>query len=89
MPLLRTSPAGVVALTVISSLAAGTASGRRIKPSAMLNIAAFAPTPMAIDMMAISENPGFFASIRAPCRRSCHTVSTIECPFRVAGCNAV
>ena len=71
----------VVALTVTSPFASGIGKGRRIKPSATLNIAAFAPTPMAIDRMATSENPGFFASIRAPCRRSCQTVSSKRGPF--------
>ena len=68
---------GTTAVTVTISLARGTVSGRSTSVSATLNIAALAPTPMAIDTIATNEKPGFFTSIRAPCFRSCKTLSTI------------
>ena len=82
LPPLRISPVGSVALTVSNPFGSGIGRGRSIKPSAMLNIAALAPTPIAMDRMATSENPGFFASICVPCRRSCQNVSSIAGPFR-------
>ena len=36
----------------------------------MLNIAALAPTPMAIETIATKVKPGFLSSIRALCFRS-------------------
>jgi hypothetical protein len=36
----------------------------------MLNIAALAPTPIAIDTIATQVKPGFFSSVRALCFRS-------------------
>ena len=66
----RSFARGAVALTLTTWSARGTGSGRRTRPSARLNMAALAPTPIAIDAIAISVKPGFFTSIRAPWRRS-------------------
>ena len=64
-------------VTVTISFARGTVSGRSTSVSARLNIAALAPTPIAIEAMATNEKPGFFRSIRAPCLRSCQSVPII------------
>jgi hypothetical protein len=50
-----------------TSLARGTGNGRKTSPSATLNIAELAPTPMAIETTAIIVKPGFFISTRRPC----------------------
>jgi hypothetical protein len=55
---------------VTISLDRGTVSGRSRNVSARLNIPALAPTPMAIDTMAMKAKPGFLANIRAPCFKS-------------------
>ena len=58
---------GTTAVTVTISLARGMVSGRSTSVSATLNIAALAPTPIAIDAIAINEKPGF---LRASARRA-------------------
>ena len=57
---------GATALTATISPGRGTRSGRSTWPSAMLNIAALTPTPIAIDSIAMSEKTGCFTSSRAP-----------------------
>ena len=53
-------------LTVTRPFASGICRGRRIKPSATLNMAVLAPTPIAIDSTATSENPGVLRQHPSP-----------------------
>ena len=69
---------GTTDVTVTMSSAWGTLSGRSTSVSARLNIAALAPTPIAIETMATNAKPGFFTSIRAPCRKSWNSPSIIS-----------
>ena len=57
-------------------------SGRRITAFTMLKIAVLAPMPKASVNTATVVNPGFFRSMRAANRKSCHSVSSNGRPRR-------
>jgi len=62
---------GELERTVTISLGFETGNGRNRRASAQLNIAEFAPIPIASEQTATSVKPGFFRSIRKAKRRFC------------------
>jgi hypothetical protein len=63
---------GELERTVTISLGFETGNGRNRRASAQLNIAEFAPIPIANEQTATSVKPGFFRSIRKAKRRFCN-----------------